>query len=185
MFPADVRKGCLFLNQDFSWSVNGRTPLSCTDSVQRGERSCSVQQRPWGKSWFWEVKSGGGSISSAALAHWRERCSLTEEAPRLEHDKPPTRRRPSLHQTGPHPWGPREGAPGSLGLAREPARGTWAPAARAGRSLKGAEGREKPRGQAGGLAGRGHPGAAEGDQVRGAHWPPDTQEAGSRGRPAG
>lgn len=38
--------------------------------------------------------------------------------------------------------------PGSLDLARGPARGAWAPAARAGRSLKGAEGQEKPQGQA-------------------------------------
>lgn len=41
-----------------------------------------------------------------------------------------------------------EDAPGSLDLAHGPARGAWAPAAQAGRSLKGAERREKPRGQA-------------------------------------
>lgn len=111
----------------------------------------------------------------------------------MEHDKPRTWRRPSLHQTGAPSVGAERGwwseeAPGSLDRARGPARGTWALAAQAGRSLKGAEGREKPRGQAVRLEGwqaEATLGLREGDRVRGAHSAP--RHTGSRveGPPAG
>jgi len=79
-----------------------------------------------------------------------------------------------------------EDAAGSLDLAHGPARGSWAPAAQAGRSLKGAERREKPGCEAGELVvASATLGLQEWDQVRGEHSARDTQEAGSRGLPTG
>lgn len=69
--------------------------------------------------------------------------------------------------------------PGSLDLARGPARGAWAPAARAGRSLKGARKAPRPGCEAGGLVvAEATLGLREGDQVREEHLAP--RHTGSR-----